>query len=52
MENVQHVVYFPAMAKPASVKVPQNKKTINFISLKQLEEQGENAQIGIKNMVS
>ncbi|CAF1673661.1 unnamed protein product, partial [Adineta ricciae] len=45
MENVQHVVYFPAMAKPASVKVPQNKKTINFISLKQLEEQGENAQI-------
>ncbi|UJR29514.1 hypothetical protein I4U23_010731 [Adineta vaga] len=45
MEKVRHVIYFPAVAKPASAKVPQDKKTITFLSLSQLEEQGKNAQI-------
>ncbi|CAF0770598.1 unnamed protein product [Rotaria sordida] len=41
-EQVRHVIYFSAVAKPASIKVPQDKKTIQFILLNQLEEQGQN----------
>jgi hypothetical protein len=45
-EKVRHVIYFPALAKPESVKIPNNKPNIEFIPLNQLEEQGNNAQIG------
>jgi long-subunit acyl-CoA synthetase (AMP-forming) len=51
MERVSHVIYFPAVAKPASVKVPQDKKTIQFIPLSQLEEQGKNAKLGLLIMM-
>ncbi|CAF1363791.1 unnamed protein product [Adineta steineri] len=44
-EKVRHIIYFPAMAKPESVKIPQDKTNIEFISLSKLEEQGKNAEI-------
>ncbi|CAF0797612.1 unnamed protein product [Rotaria sordida] len=44
-EQVRHVIYFSTVAKPASIKVPQDKKTIQFILLNQLEEQGQNVHI-------
>ena len=40
------MIYFPAVAKPESVKVPPNKKTTDFIPLSQLEERGKNAHLG------
>jgi long-chain acyl-CoA synthetase len=44
-EKVRHVIYFPDAAKPASVKVPQDKTNIQFIPLHKLEELGRDAQI-------
>jgi hypothetical protein len=45
-EKVRHVIYFPALAKPESAKIPNDKTNIQFIPLNKLEEQGNNAQIG------
>ncbi len=45
-EKVRHVVYFPALAKPETAKIPTDKTNIEFLSLNQLEEKGKNAQIG------
>ncbi|CAF1414864.1 unnamed protein product, partial [Adineta steineri] len=44
-EEVRYIIYFPPILKTESVKLPETKNNIQFISLDQLELNGSNAFI-------
>ncbi|CAF1059278.1 unnamed protein product [Adineta steineri] len=44
-EDVRYIIYFPPILKTESIKLPETKNNIQFISLDQLELNGSNALI-------
>ncbi|CAF1352929.1 unnamed protein product, partial [Adineta steineri] len=46
-EEVRYIIYFPPILKTESIKLPETKNNIQFISLDQLELNGSNALIGL-----
>ena len=46
MDRVRHVIYFPPLIKSQTTKIPENKNNIQYIPLHQLEETGNNTNIG------
>ncbi|CAF1425087.1 unnamed protein product [Adineta steineri] len=44
-EEVRYIIYFPPILKTESIKLPETKNNIQFISLDQLELAGSNALI-------
>ena len=48
-EKVRHVIYFPSLVQAQAENKPKNKGNVEYLSLKQLEERGKNANIGLNN---